>query len=182
LERRKAPSVQEEYQEAREILRDEALFECLSDEQIDSLVQQSRVNHFGRGERVIREGAEGDSMFVLLSGTAEVSISKNGTSIPVASLKAPDCFGEMSLLTGERRTATVRAETDCQVMEIGKPVMAEVLRTSPDCLERLSELLAKRKMETEGLLKEAAPHGHHEGKEREYRASFLNRLRTFFEL
>src|SRR6266403_450313 len=95
-ERKAAASIQEEYQEARAILRSEALFECLSDEQIESLVQQSQVSHFGRGERVIREGAEGDSMFVLLRGTAEVSISKNGTSIPVATLKAPDCFGEMS--------------------------------------------------------------------------------------
>jgi len=182
VERKAPPRVQEEQEEAKAILRDEALFECLSDEQIDSLVQQSRVSHFGRGERVIREGAEGDSMFVLLRGAAEVSISKNGTSIPVATLKAPDCFGEMSLLTGERRTATVRAETDCQVMEIGKPVMAELLRAAPDCLERLSELLAKRKMETEGLLKEAVSHGQSASKEREYRATFLHRLRTFFEL
>jgi CRP-like cAMP-binding protein len=182
VERKPVSSMQEEYQEARAILRSEALFECLSDEQIDSLVQQSQVSHFGRGERVIREGAEGESMFVLLSGAAEVSISKNGTSIPVATLKAPDCFGEMSLLTGERRTATVRAETDCQVMEIGKPVMAELLRASPDCLERLSELLAQRKMETEGLLKEAVSHGQHERKEREYKATFLHRLQTFFEL
>src|SRR5213076_3216632 len=168
LERRAVRSVQEEQQEARAILRDEALFECLADSQIDSLVEQSRVNHFGRGERVIREGAEGESMFVLLRGAAEVSISKNGTSIPVATLSAGDCFGEMSLLTGERRTATVRAETDCQVMEIGKPVMAELLRASPDCLERLSELLAQRKMETEGLLKEAISHSQNERKEREY--------------
>src|SRR2546430_3798437 len=182
LERKGVASIQEEYQEARAILRSEALFECLSDDQISDLVQQSHVSHFGRGERVIKEGAEGDSMFILLRGAAEVSISKNGTSIPVATLKAPDCFGEMSLLTGEHRTATVRAETDCQVMEIGKPVMAEVLRASPDCLERLSELLAKRKMETEGLLKEAASHSQSQKKEREYRATFLHRLRTFFEL
>jgi small-conductance mechanosensitive channel/CRP-like cAMP-binding protein len=182
VERKMPGPIQEEYQEARGILRSEALFECLSDEQIESLVQQSQVSHFGRGERVIREGAEGDSMFVLLSGTAEVSISKNGTSISVATLKAPDCFGEMSLLTGEHRTATVRAQTDCQVMEIGKPVMAELLRASPDCLERLSELLAKRKMETEGLLKEAVSHGQTARKEREYSATFLHRLRTFFEL
>ena len=179
---RKAAPVQEDHQEARAILRAEALFECLSDDQIDSLVRQSRVSHFGRGERVIREGAEGDSMFILLRGAAEVSISKNGASIPVAKLRAPDCFGEMSLLTGERRTATVRAETDCQVMEVGKPVMAEVLRASPDCLERLSELLAKRKMETEGVLKEAVSHSHNERKEREYKATFLHRLRIFFEL
>ena len=182
VERKTPAPIQEEYQEARAILRSEALFECLSDEQIESLVQQSQVSHFGRGERVIREGAEGDSMFVLLRGSAEVSLSKNGTSISVATLKAPDCFGEMSLLTGEHRTATVRAQTDCQVMEIGKPVMAELLRASPDCLERLSELLAKRKMETEGLLKEAVSHGQNARKEREYSATFLHRLRTFFEL
>jgi len=60
--------------------------------------------------------------------------------------------------------------------------MAEVIRDSPDCLERLSELLAKRKLENEGVLKEAASQAHHERKEREYRANFLHRLRTFFEL
>jgi len=182
LERRAMLPEQEERQEARAILRDEALFECLSDAQIDSLVQQSQVANFGRGERVIREGAEGDSMFVLLRGAAKVSISRNGTSIPVATLSAGNCFGEMSLLTGERRTATVRAETDCHVMEISKPVMAEVLRDSPDCLERLSELLARRKMENEGVLREAASPAQNESKKREYTASFLRRLQTFFEL
>src|SRR6266550_1139818 len=182
VERRAARTVQEDQEEARTILRDEPLFECLSDAQIDDLVKDARLNHFGRGERVIQEGAEGDSMFVLLRGAAQVSVSKNGSSIPVASLGAGDCFGEMSLLTGERRTATVRAESDCYVMEISKPVMAEVIRDSPDCLERLSELLAKRKLENEGVLKEAASHAHHERKEREYRANFLHRLRTFFEL
>src|SRR5216110_515021 len=182
VERRAAPAAYQDYDEARMILRGEALFECLSDEQIENLVKQSRVNNFGRGERVIQEGAEGDSMFVLLRGAAQVSVSKNGSSIAVATLNAGDCFGEMSLLTGERRTATVQAQSDCHVMEISKPVMAEVLRDSPDCLERLSELLAKRKMENEGILKEAASQGQNKNKEREYTANFLQRLRTFFEL
>ncbi len=137
VERRAARTEQEDQEEARTILRDEPLFECLSDAQIENLVKEARLNHFGRGERVIQEGAEGDSMFLLLRGAAQVSVSKNGSSIPVATLNAGDCFGEMSLLTGERRTATVRAETDCYVMEISKPVMAEVIRDSPDCLERL---------------------------------------------
>src|SRR6266542_5307172 len=182
VERRAARTEQEDQEEARTILRDEPLFECLSDAQIENLVKEARLNHFGRGERVIQEGAEGDSMFLLLRGAAQVSVSKNGSSIPVATLNAGDCFGEMSLLTGERRTATVRAETDCYVMEISKPVMAEVIRDSPDCLERLSELLAKRKLENEGVLKEAASQAQNETKEREYTASFLHRLRTFFEL
>src|SRR5882724_2233096 len=124
VERRPAPAAYQDYDEARAILREEALFECLSDGQIDNLVKEARLNYFGRGEPVIQEGSPGDSMFVLLRGAAKVSISRNGTSIPVATLSAGNCFGEMSLLTGERRTATVRAETDCQVMEISKPVMA----------------------------------------------------------
>src|SRR6266496_3472085 len=182
VQRKAALPVQEEKAEALSILRAEPLFESLSEEQLDHVVKQARLNIFGRGEPVIQEGSPGDSMFVLLRGAANVSISKNGSTIQVATLNAGDCFGEMSLLTGERRTATVRAETDCQVMEIGKPVMAELLRASPDCLERLSELLAKRKMETEGLLKEAMSHSQTARKEREYRDTFLHRLRTFFEL
>jgi small-conductance mechanosensitive channel/CRP-like cAMP-binding protein len=182
VERRGAQPVDQDHAEAREILRGEPLFSCLSEAQIESLVKQSRLNHFGRGERVIEEGHEGDSMFVLLRGAAQVSVAKNGSAIPVAKLRAGDCFGEMSLLTGERRSATVRAEGDCYVMEIGKLVMAEVLRQSPGCLNQLSEILATRKMETEGILKEATGSAEQAAKEKEYRATFLRRLKTFFEL
>ena len=162
-------------------MRSEPVFECLSDDQLTNLVKDAHLNHFGRGERMIEEGADGDSMFILLRGTANVSVSKNGASIQVATLNSGDCFGEMSLLTGEPRSATVRADGDCYVMEIHKPVMAEVIRESPGCLQQLSEMLAKRKMETEGLLKDAGE-GDQSAKEKEYRASFLNRLQTFFSL
>ncbi|HEV2046561.1 MAG TPA: mechanosensitive ion channel family protein, partial [Chthoniobacterales bacterium] len=183
LERRKPVAGDEDHQEARAILRGEPLFDCLSDAQIENLVKQSHLNHFGRGERVIEEGAEGDSMFILLRGAAEVSVSKNGSTIPVATLRSGDCFGEMSLLTGEKRSATVRADNDCYVMEIGKDVMGEIIRESPDCLKQLSEILAKRKLETEGILKDAAGSSADQAaKQREYTANFLKRLKTFFAL
>ena len=179
---RKAPlPVQEEKAEALSILRAEPLFESLSEEQLNHVVQEARLKLFGRGEPVIEEGAEGDSMFVMLRGAANVFVSKNGSRIRVATLGAGHCFGEMSLLTGEPRSATVRADGDCYVMEIGKPVMAELLRDAPSYLEKLSELLGQRKMETEGILKEV-PTGEHDLKQRQYTATFLNRLRTFFEL
>ena len=119
-------------------------------------------------------------MFVLLDGTAQVSVSQNGSSIRVGVLRSGDCFGEMSLLTGEKRTATIRAEHDCEVLEIGKPTMAKILRDSPECVTQLSELLARRKLETEGIVKEAA----HDDSAvvEEYRATFLRRLKRFFEI
>jgi small-conductance mechanosensitive channel len=182
VQRKAGVPVQEEQAEALSILRGERLFECLSEEQLSHVVREARLKLFGRGEPVIEEGSAGDSMFVMLRGAANVFVSKNGSKIHVATLGAGDCFGEMSLLTGEPRSATVRADADCYVMEIGKPVMAEVLRDAPDCLEKLSELLAQRKMETEGVLKEAGRTGEHSLKERQYTATFLQRLRTFFQL
>ncbi len=173
---------QEMRRKARDILRDEPLFGCLSDEQLDGIIQKSEPNHFGRGEAVIEEAAEGDSMFVLLRGTAQVSVEKEGVPIRVGVLREGDCFGEMSLLTGEKRTATVRAENDCEVLEISKVIMGELLRGAPDCLAQLSGLLAQRKMETEGRLKEATVPEDRAQREREYTANFLKRLRNFFEL
>ena len=173
---------EEEHGQARTILEGEPLFACLTGEQLEHLIRHSRSARFGRGEQIIEQGAEGESMFVLLHGAAAVSVSQNGNMIRVGSLRMGECFGEMSLLTGEKRSATVRAEDDCEVIEISKPAMAAILRNSPDCLTKLSELLAARKMETDGTLKDLAQSAVHETAAREYRASFLRRLRSVFEL
>ena len=60
--------------------------------------------------------------------------------------------------------------------------MAELFREAPECLEQLSELLATRKLETEGIVKDIALSSEQATKEREYTTTFLRRLRTFFEL
>jgi small-conductance mechanosensitive channel len=168
--------------EARAIIRNEALFDCMNDVQLENVLQNSPIHRYGRGERLIREGDEGDSMFVMLRGTAAVNIARNGASVRVGTMRQGDCFGEFSLLTGDPRTATVQAENDCEVLEISKPIMADVLRESPQCLSALSELLARRKLEGEGIVKEATAPLEHEQKESEYRSSFLRRLKTVFEL
>ncbi|HEY2124301.1 MAG TPA: cyclic nucleotide-binding domain-containing protein [Chthoniobacterales bacterium] len=182
VERSRRPAVDAGHEEAGAILRGEPIFQCLSDLQIENLVKRSHLAQFGRNERIIEEGAAGDSMFILLQGSAQVSVSKNGLSIPLATLQAGDCFGEMSLLTGELRSATVRAQADCQVMEIGKAVMGEIIRETPECLRQLSDVLATRKLEGDAIVKEMAGPDEHEKKKLEYRATFLARLHKMFSL
>jgi small-conductance mechanosensitive channel/CRP-like cAMP-binding protein len=182
LERRRLPSVPEGFTEAQAILRGEPLFDCLDDAQLDNVLHSARINHYGRGERVIEEGAEGDSMFIVLRGSVHVSVLRNGSHIRLGSMRSGDCFGEMSLLTGEPRSATIRADSDCEVLEISKEVMGEIMRESPQCLTQLSDILAKRKLEGEDILRDTAHPEDTAEKERAYRASFLGRLKTVFEL
>jgi small-conductance mechanosensitive channel len=172
----------DERAEARAILRSEALFDCMSDAQLENVLRNSQLQRYGRGERLIREGDPGDSMFVMLRGDAAVSVARNGASVRVGVMRPGDCFGEFALLTGEPRSATIQAENDCEVLEISKQVMAEVLRESPEYLSALSELLAQRKLEGEGIVKDAAAAPEQKQKESEYRSSFLRSLRAVFEL
>jgi CRP-like cAMP-binding protein len=174
--------VPEGFAEAQAILRGEPLFDCLDDAQLDNVLHSARINHYGRGERVIEEGAEGDSMFIVLRGSVHVSVLRNGSHIRLGSMRSGDCFGEMSLLTGEPRSATIRADSDCEVLEISKDVMGAIMRDSPQCLNQLSDILAKRKLEGEGILRDTAHPEDTAEKERAYRASFLGRLKTVFEL
>ncbi len=173
LERKRAHAVSEGHTEAHAILRGEPLFDCLDDAQLESLLRDARVIHYGRGERVIEEGEEGHSMFIVLRGSVHVSVLRNGAPIRLGGMRKGDCFGEMSLLTGEPRSATIRADGDCDVLEISKEAMGEIMRDSPQCVTRLSEILASRKLEGEGILKDATQGQENANKEREYRATFL---------
>jgi small-conductance mechanosensitive channel/CRP-like cAMP-binding protein len=167
---------------ARLILRQQPLFRCLTDEQLDALLPRGRVVHFGRNEKLIQQGDSGDSMFILVDGEASVVVERNGGPKPVGFLRPGDCFGEMSLLTGEKRSATVIAQADCQVVEIGKAVLAQSLKENPELLASLSELLARRQLETDGALAAEKNDGQVEIQQTRYTDGFLNKLRTFFEL
>ncbi len=180
---RPARSKEEEVQTAaRLILRQQPLFESLSDNQLDALLPRGRIVHFGRDEKIIQQGENGDSMFILVAGEANVVVDRSGFPTHVASLHGGDCFGEMSLLTGERRTATILAHTDCEVVEIGKPVLAKSLKENPELLSKLSELLAKRQMETEGILAANTQPTVIEARRAEYASGFVHKLKVFFQL
>lgn len=171
--------------EDRNLIRDsisKAVFaSCLSPGQLDQIVRSVRIVCFGAGESIIRQGAEAGPMYVLVNGRAEVWIESNGVRTSVAVLEADACIGENSVLTGEKRTATILALEDCLAVEVDKAILAPIIEASPHLLESLSELLAQRMMKNEGIVNEAA-NTSAQTVRHNYKAGFLKKLRSFFEV
>jgi len=121
---------------------------ALSAEERTLLASRVRLLPFGAGETVVREGEEGDSMYIIYAGSCEVlKEDGHGGSSRVALIQTGDFFGEMSLLTGEKRTATVRAVQDSFVILIDKGLFAEVMCAKPEIASFLANVLAKRQEE-----------------------------------
>ena len=182
LERPSKNKEQELQSAARIILRQQPLFKPLSDVQLDALLPRGRIVHFGRGEKLIEQGADAQSMFILVEGEASVVVERDGRQAHVASLKSGDCLGEMSLLAGEKRSATVIAIRDCEAVEIGKPILAQSLKENPELLLKLSSLLAQRQMENEGVFAKHTEPGVLQATQAAYKETFASRLRKFLEL
>ncbi len=164
-------------QAAAAMLRAHKIFGCLTAEQCAALVQASPVVQFANHERIISQGVAGDSLFVLVRGAVDVRITRDGQARSVAKLGAGDCVGEMSLLTGDPRSATVVAEGEVEAVEIGKTVFGAFVRSNPVVLEQLSELLAQRQMANAKQASEGAATTHEQ-----VRNGMLRRLRSFFAL
>ena len=189
VERAKAPHPDPDHapaparESSRELLTRLPLFQGMRDDGLAMLVSRSPTHHYGCGETIIREKADGASMFVLVTGEAAVNVLMDGQQTRVATLEDGDCFGEMSLLTGEKRSASVLAVSDCEVMEITKRTFGEIIARDADLLQRLSALLAQRQIANEGIVQARAQHSSLvDAKQQEYQAGFLDKLRSFFEL
>ncbi len=167
---------------ARAKVRQQPLLQLLDDEEANKLLASARLLHFGRGEKVLQEGEPGESMFILLSGQAAVLVRSGDHETLVATLHPGDYCGEMSLLTGEPRSATIVARTDCELWEIDKPVLAELLQKNETLVQKLGDLLANRRLEREGVLSSEAEKSQIHAKEKEYAAGFMKKLYSFFEL
>ncbi len=165
------------------LLRRFPLMVDLRDEQLRHLVESGRQAHYGQREAIIEQGDAGNSMFLMLSGRAEVLVrGENARSTTVATLREGDCFGEMSLLTGEPRAASVVAVTDCEVLEIAKPAMGRILHDNPQLAQQLGELLAERQLDTEAKVTNNPFPEMSLGPKATYTDTFLRRLNAYFGL
>jgi small-conductance mechanosensitive channel/CRP-like cAMP-binding protein len=117
----------------------------LSDEQRAQLVASSHAMLYEAGQAIVREGDPGASMFIVRRGEAVVTVG--GADGELARHREGGFFGEMSLLTGDPRTATVTAVTDCELIEIGAEAFRRVVLADAAVVERVTAAVATRRAE-----------------------------------
>jgi len=145
---RAAPAVQSRETPADRLeraLRTVDLFRPLSDDELRKVMARSRPLHYAAGERVIEEGSPGDSFFIIDQGQVLVSKRMGGADREIARLMEGQFFGEMALLTGERRSATIEAATDVDLFMIDKPAFQDILAANHTIAVDISTLLSERR-------------------------------------
>jgi len=127
-------------------LRGSELFENQPSEVVRAVLAQGQLLEFGPGDIVFRQGDQGDRLFVVKSGVLEVVAAPTDGSEPVvvAYLGTGEVIGELALLTGSPRSATVRSPEHAELFVVDKAVFLDLMDILPAFSRNLCVVLAKR--------------------------------------
>jgi small-conductance mechanosensitive channel/CRP-like cAMP-binding protein len=139
------PNFTESVDEIFERISEVPLFAPLTDEETQQIAETVEAKIFASGEKIVRRGQEGKSMFVIHRGSVKVQINEDGKIKVLRNLNEGEFFGEMGLFTGEPRTATVVAQEETEVLEIKHTCLKPILEENPDLVERFVEIIEKRR-------------------------------------
>jgi small-conductance mechanosensitive channel/CRP-like cAMP-binding protein len=142
------------------------------------LAARASLKTYGPGEAVVRKGDASLELFLIERGTVVIELPRSGGgAAELARLGPGQCFGEMALLTGEPRSATVRAVTLCDFVIIDRESFHQVLAAHPEVVERLGDLLAVRQAEISVARAAETPQVAAERSRR-----LISQIREFFKL
>ncbi len=114
-----------------ELLANVPLFSGLSRRELRKLAQLMSEVHYRDGRVVVERGLPGNAFFVIVDGAAKVYAGKVPTGRPKAKLKAGDFFGELAVLDGGPRTATVVADGSLAVLRLSRPAFLKMVTREP---------------------------------------------------
>jgi serine/threonine protein kinase len=120
------------------------LFNAIPHDAISPVFHSLRFKHIKAGERFITQGDEGDGFYIIKNGSCIINLEKDDTITPVARLKAGDLVGEMAVLTGERRSTHVDAETDMDLWSLTREQFDRLSQEFPDIRNFLTEIVVQR--------------------------------------
>ena len=128
------------------------LFHLMNPDELRKLAQRLTVAPFTKGEPMTRQGAQAHWLYVITRGSGEVLITAHGgLRKTVAQLSKGDFFGEMGMMTGSVRSATVLALEPTECYRLDKEAFQDILRARPEIAESISHVLARRSVELEAV-------------------------------
>jgi len=130
------------------------LFAAFSKEEFGAIVDKLEPVEFMAGERIIAEGDEGDAMYLISSGGGRVVKEVEGQELTLDNLAEGEFFGEMSLLVGGPRSASVFAATNTEVLRLKSSDLFEIMKKYPRIESVLEEFYEKRSKATRQKMKE----------------------------
>ena len=130
------------------------LFAAFSKDEFGAIVDKLEPVEFMAGERIIAEGDEGDAMYLISSGGGRVVKEVEGQELVLDNLSEGEFFGEMSLLVGGPRSASVFAATDTEVLRLKSSDLFEIMKKYPRIESVLEEFYEKRSKATRQKMKE----------------------------
>ena len=138
----------------RDMLGELPLFQSLPLDGLTRLAEQSRPRRFPAGSQLLGQGDSGDSLFIILEGRVRVERSHPSLLRPVllAELGPGEVVGEIGVLDGEPRTATVTALRDTETIELGAPALTQTILDHPEVGAALLRVLSRRLRTTDELL------------------------------
>ena len=120
------------------------LFSSFSQDELIAVMQGLRLLSFEPGDIIISEGDAGDSLFVIASGVAKAFVLKGGKQAMAHSMGEGTFFGEISILSGKPRTATVTAATDCELLELDRATLDGITKAQPNVRKVLEDFYVQR--------------------------------------
>lgn len=164
---------------------------ALSPTEQQMLVDRTRLLVYAPGEKVFAQGDPGESFYLIKTGRLRVTVcNQEGECFLAKEMLPGEFFGEMALLTGEPRSATVETLTDVELLSLDKSALRELLRANPDADRLISEVLARRQLRTDQARQEQASEKARKAAERrggptgqvfeQLSEQFLKKIREFF--
>ena len=132
------------------ILKEVPIFKMLGKESIDFIVERLKFKTFDNDETIFRIGDPGDTMYIIISGSVDILISGTDSKNEqvVASLGSGDYFGEMALLTGETRSASVKTTDSCEMFLLHQNDFDVILERFPSISLSMGRIVSKRLRDT----------------------------------
>lgn len=144
---------QREAQQRVKALRRVELFAQMTDDELNALADRLKYAQFAKGNIISRQGAVAHWLYIIINGEAEVFFeTPNGERRSVNILSKGSFFGEMGMMTGEPRSASVIATSDVECYRLDKEAFAGIMQARPSLAEEITHILVERRAQMDSVL------------------------------